>query len=111
MITAEEIREELKKWNTLITIEASQALDKFIAHKFMSSGVIAPVLYQLKDGTWIENEQAKSGVNYLRKGRLMFVEDIPQPVPVLELAKVLDVLPDPKLKEYARRLLAAGFES
>lgn len=112
MITPENLREELKRMNVFVTVEQSQSLSGFVAHQFMSSTLIAPVVLQTQTGNWLEQPASDIKPGYfVRRARLMFIEDIPQPVPVLDLVKYLESLSDEASKQYARRLRSAGFES
>ncbi len=117
LLTKEQIQEFIRSNGEMITISTAEKLTEFIHQASNSAYLKAPVLYEYPDGIWVEkmqyfdmNSDRQIPIEPLRKGRIMFVEDMPHKVPMHELVSKLEKSGDVELKEYARRLRSAGIE-
>lgn len=118
LLTSEQIQYYLKQQGEMITNATAEKLTDFIHQASNHAYMMAPVLYEYPNGIWAEKMQyfemgngVQAPIEPLRKGRIMFVEEIPKKVPVLDLVRSLEESSDPKLKEYAMRIREVGIET
>jgi len=118
LLTSEQIQHFLKQQGEMITNSAAEKLTEFIHQWSNHAYMMAPVLYEYPNGIWAEKMQyfdmhgaAQVAIEPQRKGRIMFVEEMPRKVPVLDLVRSLEESSDPILKEYATRIRQVGIET
>jgi hypothetical protein len=108
---AQEIRDYFRTRNILVTVKDSEELEKLIDMEHVRKFDIAPMLVEFAGGVWMQAEAAKDIAEPpIRRGKLLFIEAVPQKVGVLELINHLEkgTALD---KEYALRLRHAGVEA
>lgn len=118
ILTKEMILDFLKQNGELITQANAEKLTDFIQSKSNESYLMAPVLYEYPGGIWTEKGmqyfEMKNGTQLqmepLRRGKMMFVEDIPKKVSMIELIDFLEHSSDSRSKDYAVRIKQAGVE-
>jgi hypothetical protein len=106
---AEELRTHFKGLGMLLTIKDSNELANLVDASFKQKLAAAPTLLEYHPGSfWIPEADADSILGKpIRRGKLIFIEDVPQKVELPELINCLET-GNEAAKDLARRIKMAG---